>query len=76
VTLTFIPSELNVSDILTKQLGRTLHERHTTVLLEGHQAIEDGTTLFLSIQDYPTQDYYYNHLANEEASVNLLMDID
>lgn len=76
VTLTFVPSELNVSDILTKQLGRTPHERHTTVLLEGHQAIEDGATLFLSIQDFPTQDYYLNNTANEEATTEFLMDID
>jgi len=76
VVLMFIPSTLNVSDILTKALVRALHERHTTILLRGHGAIQDGTTLFLSVLDYPTQDNYFNDIENEGASEMLLATID
>jgi hypothetical protein len=74
--LIFVPSKLNVSDMLTKAVERSQHERHTTVLLRGHEAVQDGSLLFLSVQDYPTQEDITNAIENDEAVVMILAETD
>ena len=67
VELVFIPTELNVADILTKALHTTLHERHTDLLLHGHLKYIDSGVLSVD-----TFQYYMNVVENHLAALNLL----
>jgi hypothetical protein len=40
IELVFVPTEYNVADVLTKGLRPELHERHTGVLLYGHEDVD------------------------------------
>lgn len=40
IELVFVPTALNVADMLTKGLCHSLHVRHTTVLMQGHAGID------------------------------------
>lgn len=57
VELCFIPSELNVADVLTKALVRVLHERHVRILLYGHQGCSPINPIF-----YASYEHYMNVL--------------
>jgi len=75
IELIFVPTELNVADALTKALDRVHHDRHTTVLLEGHISAWNGEVLFTHVEHYYNQDYYYNIVENEDAAAAMLVDV-
>ena len=76
IELIFVPSELNVADALTKALDRVHHDRHTTILLEGHLSAWNGDVLFTHVNQYNNQDYYYNIVENNDAAAAMLVDPD
>ena len=67
IELVFIPSEFNVADVLTKALHSTPHERHTKVLLLGHNNNDDG--ILMSVESY---DSYMSMVENEDTTSLIL----
>jgi hypothetical protein len=70
IELIFIVSELNVADVLTKPLASVRHERHTTVLLEGHHAAKESEMLLLF--GMQNQEHYFNTMENEATAMESL----
>ena len=71
IELVFVPSKYNVADVLTKALARLEHERHTRILLEGHQGnMEEDILMYVQ-----TYEYYCNMISNSEAEDALMDDI-
>jgi len=70
IELVFIPSEFNVADVLTKALHSTPHERHTKVLLQGHNNNDDG--ILMSVESY---DSYMCIVDNKEATCLMLSEL-
>jgi len=68
IELVFVPSKYNVADVLTKALARLDHERHTKILLEGHEGnVEEDILMYVQ-----TYEYYCNMISNDEAEDALL----
>lgn len=53
INLIFVPSELNVADVLTKALGAELHNKHSNILIQGHNGfnINNNSNNYIYVMD-------------------------
>ena len=57
IELIFIPTEFNVADVLTKALIRVLHDRHSSILIYGHNCVAEAI-----YEQFKTYEYYANKI--------------
>jgi hypothetical protein len=57
IQLIFIPTQFNVADVLTKALIRSIHNRHSSILIYGHNCVADA-----NFEQFETYEYYASQI--------------